>query len=113
MSKRFLKSAVVAGASARDWRAGQDQHFAALLNESPEQLVAYAARLCAHAAERTERGDLTRLAVLLNEATQPSTLNPQLRTAPHPEADLAGADTAEPASLKLPAPPAPGAPTLS
>lgn len=70
MSHHYLHSARTAGAAARDRQLALEHGFAQLLNESPAQLVTYAARLCAHAAERTERGDLSHLAIRLNEVSR-------------------------------------------
>lgn len=108
MSHEYLQAAARQGAAARDWQNSQQMCLAQLLQASPAQLVAYAARLCAHAADRTERVDLSHLALRLNKvscdiAGQP-TSDPS-----HLGDDLAGASTAEPAPFKLPAHPAPDA----
>lgn len=62
--------AITAGRSAAEWSNGQAMALAQLSQAAPADLVRYAARLVADAAERTERGDLSHLAIRLNEVSR-------------------------------------------
>ena len=62
--------AITAGRSAAEWSSGQALAIAQLRQAAPADLVRYAANLAATAAERTERGDLSHLAIRLNEISR-------------------------------------------